>query len=190
MYTVRLWSVRHARGLEIVYSLVERTLVAVAPLLARIGHRRLERPVAAVERTVKGFLFDCQMCGQCALSSTGMSCPMNCPKNLRNGPCGGVRANGHCEVKPEMKCVWVQAWEGAARMGLPADNGAKILDVQRAVDHRLKGKSSWLRVVRIAKGLEDQAGNKPKPPAAKPGSSKDLAAVSASVEAKKAGQAA
>ena len=42
-----------------------------------------------------------------------MSCPMNCPKNLRNGPCGGVRENGHCEVKPEMKCVWVQAWEGA-----------------------------------------------------------------------------
>jgi hypothetical protein len=30
---------------------------------------------AAVERVVKGFLFDCQMCGQCALSSTGMSDP-------------------------------------------------------------------------------------------------------------------
>nr|WP_245947992.1 methylenetetrahydrofolate reductase C-terminal domain-containing protein [Halomonas montanilacus] len=29
------------------------------------------------------------MCGQCILSSTGMSCPMNCPKSLRNGPCGG-----------------------------------------------------------------------------------------------------
>jgi hypothetical protein len=75
-------------------------------------------------------------------------------------------------------------------MGLPAEHGAKILDVQRAVDNRLKGKSSWLRVVRIARGLEDQAGNKPKPPAAKPGATKDLAVVSASVEAKKQGQAA
>ena len=47
---------------------------------------RLEKPVAAVERAVKGLLFDCQMCGCCVLSSTGLSCPMNCPKNLRNGP--------------------------------------------------------------------------------------------------------
>jgi len=115
---------------------------------------------------------------------------MRCPKNLRNGPCGGVRANGNCEVYPDKPCVWVQAWQGAERMGLEADHGAKILDVQRTVDHRLKGKSSWLRVVRIAKGLEDQAGNKPKPPAAKPGATRDLAAVSASVEAKKEGQAA
>jgi Methylene-tetrahydrofolate reductase C terminal len=71
-------------------------------------------------------------------------CPMTCPKNLRNGPCGGVRANGHCEVKPEMKCVWVAAWEGAQAMG----GGMAILDVQRPVDHSLKGTSSWLRVVR------------------------------------------
>jgi Methylene-tetrahydrofolate reductase C terminal len=190
MYAVRLWSVRHSRLLEGFYKGFERALVMLAPVWRRIGYDRLEQPVAAMERNIKGFLFDCQMCGQCALSSTGMSCPMNCPKNLRNGPCGGVRDNGHCEVKPEMKCVWVQAWEGAERMGLKAEEGHKILDVQRAVDHRLKGKSSWLRVVRIAKGLEDQAGNKPKPPAAKPGSTKDLAAVSASVEAKKAGQAA
>ena len=56
------------------------------------------------------------MCGQCVLSSTGMSCPMNCPKTLRNGPCGGVRANGHCEVKPEMRCVWVEAYRGSERI--------------------------------------------------------------------------
>ena len=57
-----------------------------------IGFARLEAPAAAVERNVKGLLFDCQMCGKCVLSSTGMSCPMNCPKQMRNGPCGGVRA--------------------------------------------------------------------------------------------------
>ena len=144
MYAVRLWSVRHARLMERSYRLLEGALLALAPLLARIGHARIEKPFAWSERQVKGFLFDCQMCGQCALSATGMSCSMNCPKNLRNGPCGGVRANGHCEVKPDMKCVWVAAWEGARAMG----GGMSILDVQRPVDNSLKGTSSWLRVVR------------------------------------------
>jgi len=144
MYSVRLMSVRRARSMEVLYQAFESVLLRLAPLLRRLGYERLERPVAAFERGVKGLLFDCQMCGQCALSSAGMSCPMNCPKNLRNGPCGGVRANGHCEVKPEMKCVWVQAWEGAQRMQM----GMAILDVQKPVDNRLKGRSSWLKVLR------------------------------------------
>ena len=145
MYAVRRWSVRHARGLNTFYRGFESVLVALDPLLRRIGYQRLERPVARVEKAVKGLLFDCRMCGQCILSSTGMSCPMNCPKNLRNGPCGGVRANGHCEVRPEMKCVWVEAFAGSTRI----DGGAEALrTVQAAVDRRLQGKSSWLRVVR------------------------------------------
>jgi hypothetical protein len=163
MYSVRLASVRHARALEMFYNAFERTLVLLAPLLKRAGYARLERPVAAFERTVKGFLFDCQMCGQCALSSTGMSCPMNCPKSLRNGPCGGVRENGHCEVKPEMKCVWVQAWEGSQRM----QGRAKIVEVQKPVDNRLKGRSSWLKVVRDkTEPAEAPAKAGPKPAAA------------------------
>jgi hypothetical protein len=149
MYAVRLWSVRHARGLARVYAAFEATLLKFSPLLQKIGHERLERPVAAVERTVKGVLFDCQMCGRCVLSSTGMSCPMNCPKQLRNGPCGGVRANGNCEVKPGMRCVWVEAWRGAERMpgGLEA-----IRRLQAPVDRRLEGTSAWLRVVREKPG--------------------------------------
>jgi len=116
MMSVRQWSVRHARGLEIFYNLFERIVVALHPVWNFIGYDRLERPVAAVEKLVKGFLFDCQMCGQCMLSSSGMSCPMNCPKSLRNGPCGGVRADGGCEVKPDMRCVWLEAWDGSQRM--------------------------------------------------------------------------
>jgi len=145
MYAVRLWSVRHARGLHAFYRGFEGVLRRMHGVFRRLGYERLERPVAALERSVKGLLFDCQMCGQCVLSSTGMSCPMNCPKNLRNGPCGGVRDNGHCEVKPEMKCVWVQAYQG----GLRIPNGIEAMSqVQFAVDQRLKGRSSWLRVVR------------------------------------------
>jgi hypothetical protein len=145
MYSVRLWSVRHARGLNRFYNGFERVLVGLAPLMRAIGYRRLERPVALLERGVKGLLFDCKMCGQCVLSSTGMSCPMNCPKNIRNGPCGGVRANGNCEVKPEMRCVWVQGFAGAERIRGGLD---KIRIVQAAVDRRLEGRSSWIRVVR------------------------------------------
>lgn len=144
MFSVRRWSVRHARWLEIFYKGFENTLRALAPVWSRIGYNRLEKPFAATERAVKGLLFDCQMCGQCALTSTGMSCPMNCPKNLRNGPCGGVRSNGHCEVEPDMPCVWVEAWNGSQKM----QQSALIHRVQPAVDHQLKGRSAWLRVVR------------------------------------------
>jgi hypothetical protein len=145
MYAARSWSVRHARGLNAFYRGFESLLVALNPLWKAIGYQRLERPVAAVERGVKGLLFDCRMCGQCILSSTGMSCPMNCPKNLRNGPCGGVRANGHCEVLPHMRCVWVEAVAGAAR--IPGGMDA-LATVQVAVDRRLTGRSSWLQAVR------------------------------------------
>ncbi len=145
MYAVRRWSVRHSRGLETFYNGFERVLLWLEPVMRRIGYDRLERPVAWLEEKTKGFLFDCQMCGQCVLSRTGMSCPMNCPKQLRNGPCGGVRANGNCEVKPDMKCVWVEAWDGSRRMR----HGGQIHDVEVAVDRQLEGFSSWLRVVRI-----------------------------------------
>ena len=149
MYALRHWSVRHARGLNAFYQGFETLLVRLHPLFRRIGYERLERPVAAVERGVKGLLFDCRMCGQCILSSTGMSCPMNCPKNLRNGPCGGVRANGNCEVHPQMRCVWVAAVAGSER--IPGGRAA-LGEVQIAMDRRLQGKSSWLRVARQRAG--------------------------------------
>ncbi len=149
MYRVRQWSVRHARGLNAFYRGFEGMLLRLGGLFAAIGFARIERPVAFVERSVKGLLFDCRMCGQCVLSSTGMSCPMNCPKTLRNGPCGGVRADGHCEVKPEMKCVWVEAYRGSQRIAGGIDAMSRI---QFAVDQRLQGRSSWLAVVREKRG--------------------------------------
>ena len=149
MYRMREWSVRRASALSRIYGWLESLLVRLDPLWRAIGHERLEKPFAAVERTVKGFLFDCQMCGDCVLSSTGMSCPMNCPKHLRNGPCGGVRENGNCEVIPAMKCVWVAAYEGSQNI----PGGVQAMRViQFAVDRRLSGTSSWLRVVRDKTG--------------------------------------
>jgi hypothetical protein len=144
VYRVRRWSVRHARFFERLYELFESTLVRLDPLFASIGYERLEKPVAAVERMAKGFLFDCHMCGQCVLGSTGMSCPMNCPKGMRNGPCGGVRPDGNCEVLPNMRCVWLDAWEGSRRM----HGGDAIHSVQVCIDNQLQGHSSWLREIR------------------------------------------
>nr|WP_275298299.1 methylenetetrahydrofolate reductase C-terminal domain-containing protein [Halomonas campisalis] len=122
------------------------------PLWKAIGYHRAEKPVRVLERLSKGLLFDCKMCGQCILSSTGMSCPMNCPKSLRNGPCGGVRANGYCEVKPEMRCVWVEAWDGSQKM----KGGEQIHVVQLPVDHSQQGSSSWLRVARRASDIKQE----------------------------------
>lgn len=140
-YSIRLWCVRNARFLEWLYNTFAEMLLRLHPIWNAIGYTRVERPMKFVERNVKGFMFDCRMCGQCVLSSTGMSCPMNCPKSLRNGPCGGVRENGNCEVEPDMPCVWVEAWNGSQRMAA-SDN---ILNVQKPVDQSLRETSAWLR---------------------------------------------
>ena len=145
MYAVRRFAVRRSSGFLRLYRMFEGIIVLLDPLLRAVGYGRLERPVAFLERNLKGLLFDCKMCGQCVLSSTGMSCPMNCPKTLRNGPCGGVRPGGFCEVKPEMRCVWVEAWDGASRM---PEGLERIRVVQPPVNRELEGSSSWLRVAR------------------------------------------
>lgn len=152
MYRLRLFASRNAGSFARLYTVLETILVRMDPIFARIGYARAERIIVPIEKLTKSLLFDCQMCGQCVLSSTGMSCPMNCPKTLRNGPCGGVRPGGFCEVKPEMKCVWVLAWDGAARMR----DGNRIREVLPAIDHRLKGRSAWLRESR-ARAAKAQA---------------------------------
>ncbi len=144
MYALRQWSVRNARVLEWLYEHFEGAMLVLHPLWLWMGYDRIEGPICAAERRIKAALFDCRMCGHCVLSKTGMSCPMNCPKELRNGPCGGVRENGFCEVMPQMRCVWVDAWEGSRRMR--DDSGIQRVQPPLAQDHR--GRSSWLREVR------------------------------------------
>ncbi len=47
----------------------------------------------------------CFGCGDCTIEETSGLCIYRCPKNMRNGPCGGVR-NGKCEVPEVGDCVW------------------------------------------------------------------------------------
>ncbi len=144
MYKARQFATRHSRLYESFYKAVEPTVLFLIKYLSKLSGGRLDPLVTWLESKTKGFLFDCKMCGNCVLSSTGMTCPMNCPKTIRNGPCGGVRENGNCEVIPEMKCVWVEAWDGASRMR----DGDKIHDVQFAVDASAKGSSAWLNMLK------------------------------------------
>lgn len=63
------------------------------------------------EHWLKVIANDCKDCGDCALLDLAYLCPMSqCPKNQRNGACGGSR-DGWCEVFPqEKKCIWVRAY--------------------------------------------------------------------------------
>ena len=144
------WLKNHPRLLELAYDSSKVLLKRFYPLLKRVNPRATERFMIWSEKRVKGYAFNCQMCGQCILHSTGMTCPMNCPKNLRNGPCGGVRANGHCEVIPEMPCVWVQAFERSQMMGAYSH---EIKLLQPPVNRQLQDGSSWINML---EGVDQQ----------------------------------
>jgi hypothetical protein len=50
----------------------------------------------------------CGACGDCFLDRTGGVCPIvRCAKGLLNGPCGGTRKGGKCEIDPDKDCAWV-----------------------------------------------------------------------------------
>ena len=133
-YRKRIWAVRNAKYLYAFYNLFIATLRKVRFVVRYI-------PITPIEKIVKEALFDCKMCGNCILSSTGMSCPMNCPKDIRNGPCGGVREDGGCEVIHDMPCVWVLAYKGNVNMNNYENN------FQPALEHTQIGSSSWLKEI-------------------------------------------
>ena len=138
------WLKDHPKVLEAAYLISKRLIAWAYPFMKRLNPRMAERAMVRGEELVKGWAFNCQMCGQCILHSTGMTCPMTCPKNLRNGPCGGVRPDGHCEVIPEMPCVWVQAWERSRHMLIYAN---EINIVQPPVNHMLQNTSAWVNLI-------------------------------------------
>ena len=138
------WLRKRPTLLEKMYQATEKAAWKLNPLVARVGSARVERLIRPVEDFTKERLFGCHHCGQCILHSTGMVCPMECPKNLRNGPCGGVRSDGHCEVKPEMPCVWVVAYENAQRMPI---YGHELAHIQPPVNRQLEQTSAWINLL-------------------------------------------
>jgi methylenetetrahydrofolate reductase (NADPH) len=71
-----------------------------------------------MELWTKVLLFDCKDCGDCALIDVAYLCPMSqCPKNQRNGACGGS-FEGWCEVHPGKKqCIYVRAYARLKKYG-------------------------------------------------------------------------
>jgi ferredoxin len=48
----------------------------------------------------------CNFCGFCIINKFDGLCPISrCPKNMLNGPCGGL-IDGKCEVDKNMDCIW------------------------------------------------------------------------------------
>jgi len=144
MLALRRWSVRHAGLVERFYGLLKSLLRVCDPVIRTLGYARVEKAILPLERRLKGLMFDCRMCGVCLLSLNGMSCPMNCPKSVRNGPCGGVRQDGSCEVDAQMQCVWVEGWRGTRKMTAGA-----LSELPNApANARFAGSSSWMRLAR------------------------------------------
>lgn len=127
------------------------------PRVERISHHVF----IPIEAILKKPIFGCQECGQCLLHENGLVCPMRCPKNLRNGPCGGVRSNGHCEVYPERWCVWYRAYYRSQKLPVWREH---MYQTHRPVNWQLFQNSvSWVNLVTGRDvGIKPTAPAKPK----------------------------
>jgi methylenetetrahydrofolate reductase (NADPH) len=123
-----------------IFSPVRRWQPAFYPFRREKPARRL---LAATERVVKGTLFGCRMCGNCLLQETAFICPMECPKGLRNGPCGGSTRD-HCYVDDTRKCVWYCIFEKSFRM----KREEKLMEVLPPLDWDKTGTETWGDVVK------------------------------------------
>ncbi len=138
--SIRTYLQDHPMPFVWAWKVTEQALIWMRPVFERIGYERSSTIVHPFEEAGKQLFFNCQGCGQCLLHYNGMTCPMNCPKSLRNGPCGGVRLNGKCEVKPEMDCVWVKGYERSQK----TPYAHEFYRLNPPVDWRMEGKASWV----------------------------------------------
>ena len=101
-------------------------------------HPRLSHWFERFEYYGKKEVFGCQNCGNCVLGSMEYVCPQTCPKQMRNGPCGGT-FHGACEVI-DQECIWVKVMARAE-----ASHAIEQLKVYiPPPDRRLTGTASWL----------------------------------------------
>jgi methylenetetrahydrofolate reductase (NADPH) len=97
-----------------------------------------DKALQVLEYSVKGPLFGCRMCGNCLLQETALICPMECPKGLRNGPCGGSTSE-YCYVDKSRPCVWYKIYERSFKYG----RQELLLEVLPPLDWEKVGTDSW-----------------------------------------------
>lgn len=97
-----------------------------------------------LELCIKGPLFGCRMCGNCLLQETAFICPMECPKGMRNGPCGGTTPSKQCYVDETRKCVWYDIYKRSFKMG----REDKLLEVLPPLDWEKAGTETWGDVIK------------------------------------------
>ena len=100
------------------------------------------RLLASIEKAVKGPLWGCRMCGNCLLQETAFICSMECPKGIRNGPCGGSTSE-HCYVDETRPCMWYRIYERSFKMG----REEKLLEVLPPLDWDKVGGETWGDVI-------------------------------------------
>jgi methylenetetrahydrofolate reductase (NADPH) len=79
----------------------------------------LKSPFTFLEYYIKTLTNQCRFCGDCAIHELGFVCPMAiCPKQQRNGACGGSR-DEWCEVYPgSQKCIFVTIYKHYKASGI------------------------------------------------------------------------
>ncbi|MFN8382171.1 MAG: methylenetetrahydrofolate reductase C-terminal domain-containing protein [Anaerolineales bacterium] len=97
-----------------------------------------KRVLAKIELAVKSPLFGCRMCGNCLLQETAFICPMECPKGLRNGPCGGSTPE-KCYVDESRPCIWYKIYDRSFKLG----REALLLEVLPPMDWEKAGTEAW-----------------------------------------------
>jgi methylenetetrahydrofolate reductase (NADPH) len=104
----------------------------------------LRRFRANIEILIKGPVWGCRMCGNCLLQETAFICPMECPKGLRNGPCGGVTPEKRCYVDETRECVWYAIYKRAQKTG----REKILLEVLPPLDWKKVGTETWADVLK------------------------------------------
>ena len=102
------------------------------------------RILAKTEILIKGPLFGCRMCGNCLLQETAFICPMECPKGMRNGPCGGITPEKNCYIDETRKCVWYAIYKRALKTG----RQEILLEILPPLDWDKVGTETWGEVAR------------------------------------------
>jgi methylenetetrahydrofolate reductase (NADPH) len=101
-------------------------------------HQLLRDVFERLEYWGKRPVFGCEACGNCVLGHMEYVCPQTCPKQMRNGPCGGT-LHGRCEVV-DQQCIWVSVYQRAEAAGRVPD----LKTFVPAPDRTLVGTSSWI----------------------------------------------